>query len=349
MSDYLSKQPAVWFLAVRTGTGTDVFTLRLEAELRKKGIRAEITWLALRAEYAPWSIAVPSPPAWATVVHVNTWLHMRFIPRGLPVVATVHHAVHHPDAATYKGLLRTIYHRWWIAPNERRVLNRAQTRVAVSRFVKDSTRNTLLGVPVHIVYNGVDVQRFYPGRSLRRACEPFRLLFVGGWKPLKGVSLLAPILRQLGSRFVLYYTGGLDAEKDKNSMPSNMIDIGRLSGDEAVVSAMQSADALLFPSRSEGFGLVAAEAMACGLPVIASRSASLVEVVADGKTGILCNPDDVNSFVEAARNLANNDELYEQIADNARRWVVENFSDESMVNAYERIYKSLLAPERVGK
>lgn len=52
MNSKISKL-AVWFLAIRTGTGTDVFTERLVEGLRKRGIRAEITWLPLRAEYLP--------------------------------------------------------------------------------------------------------------------------------------------------------------------------------------------------------------------------------------------------------------------------------------------------------
>ncbi|MCQ4974462.1 hypothetical protein NE662_09525, partial [Bifidobacterium pseudocatenulatum] len=65
-------QPAIWFPAIRTGTGTDVFTQRLVEGLVAIGIRAEITWLPLRAEYLPWTVAVPQPPNWATIVHVNT-------------------------------------------------------------------------------------------------------------------------------------------------------------------------------------------------------------------------------------------------------------------------------------
>ena len=64
--------PAIWFPTVRTGTGTDVFTQRLVADLCKRGVRAEITWLPLHAEYAPWTVPIPQSPAWATVAHVNT-------------------------------------------------------------------------------------------------------------------------------------------------------------------------------------------------------------------------------------------------------------------------------------
>ena len=171
--------PAIWFPTVRTNTGTDVFTQRLVADLCKRGVRAEITWLPLHAEYAPWTVPIPQSPAWATVAHVNTWLHTRFIPRSLPLVATIHHAVHHPDAGAYKGPLRAAYHRWWIAPNERRVLRHAQRVVAVSQFVANSTLHSLLDVPMQVIYNGVDTERFCPGTRQRQPGEPFKLLFVG--------------------------------------------------------------------------------------------------------------------------------------------------------------------------
>ena len=197
---------------------------------------------------------------------------------------------------------------------------------------------------MQVIYNGVDTERFCPGTRQRQPGEPFKLLFVGGWKALKGVDLLAPILRQLGDDFVLHYTGGPAAEKDKAHMPANMIDIGRLEGDAAVVAAMQSADALLFPSRSEGFGLVAAEAMACGLPVIAGRSTSLVDVVADGETGVLCQPDDVAAFVAAVRSLAADTTRYRVLAKAAPRWVDANFSEESMLQNYLNIYRAPFTP-----
>ena len=138
----MNKKLAVWFPAVRTNTGTDVFTERLVEGLNKQGIRAEITWLPLRAEYAPWTVPVPNPPQWATIVHVSTWLHFRFLPRQLPVIATLHHSIHDPALRPYKGFARAAYHRWWIAPNERRVMQRANLVAAVSQFAADIARKT---------------------------------------------------------------------------------------------------------------------------------------------------------------------------------------------------------------
>lgn len=333
-----NKQPAIWFPTVRTGTGTDVFTERLVAGLVKRGILAEITWLPLRAEYAPWTVPVPKPPSWANMVHVNTWLHPRFIPKHLPVVATLHHSIHDPALRPYKGWLRDAYHRYWIAPIERRVLRRADRVVAVSQFVANMARQTLCDVPMQVIYNGIDTDLFQPGNRERQAGSPFRLLYVGSWMARKGVDLLAPIMRELGDGFELHYTGGSAAEKDKASMPANMHDIGRLSVTQ-VIAAMQSADAFLFPSRSEGFGLVAAEAMACGLPVVTTGSASLIEVLADGRAGILCPPGNIDAFVAAAKFLEPDAQDVSLLRQVARAWVVEHFSEDAMLDGYTNLYR----------
>lgn len=339
----MNRQPALWFPTVRTGTGTDVFTERLVASLQARGVRADITWLPLRAEYAPWTVAIPQPPTWANVAHVNTWLHPRFLPQKLPILATIHHSVHHPAASAYKGVLRSVYHRLWIAPNERRVMRRAAGISAVSQFVADTARQTLLDVPMRVIYNGVDTALFVPGTRKRDVGEPFRLLYVGSWMARKGVDLLAPIMRELGAGFELHYTGGPAAAHDKPTQPPNMHDIGRLQGDAAVVAAMHTADALLFPSRSEGFGLVTAEAMACGLPVIATRGSSIIEVVQTDMTGLLCPQDDVQAFATAARKLAADTALCTGMAEAARQHVESCFSMKIMLDHYESAYHSLLA------
>ena len=81
--------PAVWLPSVRTGSGTDNFTERLVEGLTRQGYRAEIAWLPLRTEFAPWSVPVPPRPAWANVLHVNSWMSTRFVPANMPVVANL--------------------------------------------------------------------------------------------------------------------------------------------------------------------------------------------------------------------------------------------------------------------
>lgn len=336
----MNERPAVWFPTVQTGTGTDVFTIRLAKRLSEEGIQTEITWLPLRAEYAPWTVAIPKPPRWANIVHINTWLHPRFIPAHLPVVATIHHAVHHPDAMSYKGWLRAAYHKYWIAPIERKVISRANQVIAVSQFVADTTKKTLVNVPMQIIYNGVDTEVFKPGNRARRPGEPFRLLYVGSWITRKGIDLLAPIMSELGEGFELYYTGGSAAEKDKHRMPSNMIDIGRLQGDVAVAKAMQNADALLFPSRSEGHPLVAIEAVACDLIVVAMDGTSTVEVITDQLNGFLCRKNDIKHFSDTIRKLAATATI-EKAQLTIQKKCTKKISEKNMLQEYLTTYKQI--------
>lgn len=342
MTTNTRPEPAVWFPAVRAGSGTDVFTERLAVELSKRGLRAEITWLPLRAEYASWSVARPEPPGWANVVHINTWLHPRFLPGDLPVIATLHHSTHHPDLEPYKGFLRSVYHKHWIRPYELRTLQRADCVVAVSRYAADTARATLTDRPIPVVYNGVDTARFRPlGRPGMH--RPFRLLYVGKWASLKGVNLLAPIMRALGEGFELRYTGVGASGKDQADKPTNMHDIGRLMGPDAVIAAMQDADALLFPSRSEGFPMVVIEALSCGLPVIASDVPSLAEAIQDGVTGYLVRKDDVEGFCAACRTMSRDRVHLEGMAESARKRIVDMFSVERMVENYLAVYRDVLA------
>lgn len=334
------REPAIWFPTVRAGTGTDVFTERLVDALRDRGVRAEITWLPSRTEYVPLTVRALEPPAWATVAHVNSWTHPRFMPVGLPLVVTLHHSVHDPALRPYKGFVRQRYHAAWIAPIEKRVIRRATVVVAVSRFVAATARATLVDVPMCVIYNGVDTVRFHPVAGMRGGGGRFRLLYVGSWTTRKGVDLLAPIMRALDDGFELAYTGGSRA-KGAN-MPGNTHNLVHLHGD-AVVRAMQQADALLFPSRSEGLPLAAIEAMACGLPVIACAASSIPEVVEHEVTGLLAAVDDVDGLVAAIRRLAGEPGLRAAMSVNAREAACTRFAAGDMIDAYLGVYRRAMA------
>ena len=125
-------------------------------------------------------------------------------------------------------------------------------------------------------------------------------------------------------------------------LPENMFLLGRMDG-EKMLRRMQSADALIFPTRMEGFGLVAAEAQACGLPVIASSCSSLPEVIEHGKTGLLCPCGDVASFAQAARRLANDSNEWQSMSQEAVKRAKNLFSIDNMVRQYIRVYEEVLS------
>lgn len=341
------REPAIWFPAIRAGTGADVYTETLAAQLQRWGLRAEITWLSLRAEYAPWTVQVPKPPAWANVVQVNTWLHRRFIPENLPVVATMLHCVHDPAFRQYKSLAQTIYHRVHIKPMERRVLERANAIVAISRYTAERTQAALGITGIEVIPPAVDPAGPYHAAARTQLHKPFRLLFAGTGSRRKGVDLLVPIMELLGPDFELIVVG--TSTIGTPALPPNVHIKGRLPGADDLAVAYRNADALLFPSRLEGFGLVAAEAMACGLPVIATRGSSLTEVVEDGVTGILCPQDDVDAFASAARELAGDTSLALAMSHAAQLRVADIFSIERMADAYVRLYARCVQGVRAGR
>lgn len=333
----MSSTPAIWFPAIRAGSGADVFTERLCAELNKRGIRAEITWLPLRAEYAPWTVAKPKTPAWANIVHANSWLHPRFLPNGLPVVTTLHFCVHDPALAPYKRPAQRLYHAAWIRQVEATHLARAARIVAVSHYTAQAAKAAFGLEHIEVIHNGVHTMSFKP-TTRQEPNRPFRLLYVGNWSDRKGVDLLAPIMHQLGNDFELAYTADRKGAHESYALPANSHCLGRLTGKE-LITAYQQADALLFPSRLEGLPLTVLEAQACGLPVIATRASSLPEVVDDGVTGFLCASDDVRTFAEAACRLADDSELWLTMKQVGRQRTENNYKLETMIDLYIDMYR----------
>ena len=341
-------EPAIWFPTVRAGTGTDTFTVSLVNGLLRRGFRAEIFWLPHRAEYLPWSVSIPKPPNWANIIHINSWLHRRFIPKEFPVVATVHSSVHDPRLTLYKNTARLLYHQYWIRQLEQQTLSAVHRIVAVSCYTADQTIKAfgINNKNIVVNHNGIDLSVFRPVPR-DAPCHPFRLLFVGNWSILKGVDLLEPIMSRLGSDFELVYTTSRNPIKQPKNPPVGSSSLGNVSNPYAMAHTYQNADALLFPTRLEGLPLAALEAQACGLPVISSDSSSLPEIIKHADTGILCPTDNVTSFVEAAQLLADNPSLWRRMSEAARVRTETYFNIETMIDNYLDIYRTILTEKLV--
>ena len=104
---------------------------------------------------------------------------------------------------------------------------------------------------------------------------------------------------------------------------------------------LQSSDVFVLASVGEAFGLVLAEAMACGVPIVGSRSGSLPEVVADGLTGFLVTPMIATGFADAIERLARDKNLREEMNSHAIARVRKEFPLEKAVAETIRIYESL--------
>ena len=252
----------------------------------------------------------------------------------------MHHVVHDPAFAPYRTRAQALYHRFWIKRIETSVLRRADAVTAVSQYTAGQVRAVFAREDVTVIPNGIDTDIFHPGPA-RPPHKPFRLLFVGNWSQRKGTDLLAPIMRSLGSNYELWVTNGLRDWRNKTPLPPNIRFLGRVPTTEALVRVYQDADALLFPSRLEGFGLVALEAQACGLPVISTNTTALPEVLSE-RTALLCAPNCVSNFVEACSVLRDNVALWRQIRTAGPERAQRHFTFASTVRDYQEIYAALV-------
>lgn len=336
----LHEKIGIWFPTVRTSTGSDVFTIRLSEALAARGIRTQITWLPHHAEYLPWTVAIPQPPEWATVAHINSWMPNRFIPSQLPLAVTVHHCVHDQAFNAYKSPAQNLYHKFWVWKCEATTVRRADALTTVSHYTKRMVESIFHCQELNPIYNWVDTNLFAP-RETRPPHAPFRLLFVGSMNIRKGIDLLDQIMISLGPDYELRCVCDPKSIPGRLTGLPNFIALGRMKTAQELADTYRASDALLFPSRLEGFGLVALEALSCGIPVIATNGSSLPEIVQHGVSGLLCPQDDIEAFANAARKLRNNNDLWQSMCHAAALQALTKFSEEVSINAYLQIYQRL--------
>jgi len=150
------------------------------------------------------------------------------------------------------------------------------------------------------------------------------LLYVGRLAVEKCLEEIRPVLeRTPGATLALVGDGPARERLEAHFAGTRTRFIGYLRG-ERLASAFASADALLFPSKTETLGLVLLEAMAAGCPVVAARAGGIVDIVTDGENGSLFDPADPNGLTRATHRLLDSTELRERMRRNARleaeRW-----------------------------
>jgi glycosyltransferase involved in cell wall biosynthesis len=194
----------------------------------------------------------------------------------------------------------------WTHPTYNRKLSafvsgRAHRIIANSSYTKQLCMEATGRADISVISPGVDHGRFNPSYRARECRDDPIVLFVGAMHPRKGADVFAraiPLLHDVPARFIFAGPSG-PLEPEVRSIISrsgshNRVDFrGQLSSEE-LPRVLAEAEIFVFPTvwGTEGFGMVAAEAMACGVPVVASRIAAIPEVVLDDETGLLVEPGD---------------------------------------------------------
>jgi glycosyltransferase involved in cell wall biosynthesis len=180
------------------------------------------------------------------------------------------------------------------------------------------------------VRNGLDTELFSPDPKVER--KESELLCIGrSADPNKGIRTLIQSLARLPAHISLTL---VDDDSPENQVRRWAREVGvqdrlRLTGrvaTPALISLYRRAALVVVPSRYEGFGLPAVEAMACGTPVVATRAGALPEVIDLTGGGVLAERDDPDSLAQAIRTLLENTEARALMAKRGREQVVENLS-----------------------
>lgn len=234
-------------------------------------------------------------------------------------------------------------------------IERSDRITAVSQYLRDETLRTFgcTGCAVKVIPNFIDpavyARSSHPA-TLRDALSgsgPI-LMHVSNFRPVKRitdiVAIFARVRAVMPASLVMVGDGperaaGEDAAR-RLGVERDVHFLGKI---DVVAPLLANADLFLLPSASESFGLGALEALACGVPVIASDVGGLPEVVRSGETGVLRPVGDVDGMAAAAIELLSDGNAWRSMSDAAAIDARERFSENAVVAQYEALYTETLA------
>ncbi|MCH8274726.1 MAG: glycosyltransferase family 4 protein [Armatimonadetes bacterium] len=236
----------------------------------------------------------------------------------------------------------------------RSFLSMADVLVCLSPKWKQFFSGLDLGLRIEVIYNPVDPDF----RAAVDSAEPekfcgVRVLFVGAVCEPKGVPELLDALEtlmeeraDLAARIVGHkqYPGHYERIVAKHGRMKHRDRIA-LTGPKfgaELAAEYKSADLFALPSHFEGVPMVIMEAMAAGLPVVATRVGGIPDIIRDGEHGFLVEPRSVGELAEALARLIDDAGLREKIGRRNRAEAVEKYSAEAFADACDRLYRSLL-------
>ncbi len=238
-------------------------------------------------------------------------------------------------------------------PIIRHTISKSDALSAVSIFLHDEICRTFrCDRDIRVIYNFFD-PRDYEGcdrnrtRSLLAPEGEKLLLHISNFRKVKRIDdvieIFLRVRKEIKTKLILVGKGPelktAVQTAEREGADRELIILGNLESVNEIISA---ADLLLLPSETESFGMAALEAMACGVPPIATDTGGLPEVVEDGVTGFLLPVGDVEGMTRRALDLLMNEEKRREIGCRAREAARERFSIDKALDAYEKLYQDTL-------
>jgi L-malate glycosyltransferase len=234
-------------------------------------------------------------------------------------------------------------------------VERSDGVTAVSEWLRERTWEAFRcrRTGIRVIPNFVDPAVFDRGRwdchakALAPGGEKI-VMHVSNFRKVKRVgdvvAAFAGIRREVPARLVFVGDGPERAhaheEVERHGVDDDVVFLGKL---ESVAELLSCADLLLLPSEQESFGLVALEALASGVPVIATSGSGITEVVDDGETGSLHRVGDVEGMAESGSRILRDPALWARMSEAGRERAVARFRADRVVPMYEAFYEEVLA------
>ena len=225
---------------------------------------------------------------------------------------------------------------------------------AVSESLKaDTARELGVSCDIRVIPNFIDCDknRRRDASALRATLTPGGeklLIHVSNFRPVKRVTavvdVFARVNRERPCRLLMIGDGPDQAVAARTARALGLADRVEFLGEQdRVIPLLSASDVFLLPSAQESFGLAALEAMACGLPVVASRVGGLSELVDEGRSGFLHDPDDLDGMARSIVRLLDDGSLHAAFSAAARRTAEDRFRDAIVVPRYESYYQDILS------
>lgn len=230
-----------------------------------------------------------------------------------------------------------------------------QRAAAISPAVAQRLAEAGVGARATVIRSAVDPRALTPtgSRDAIRATldvsgNGLVLLVLAALVRRKGIDVLLQALEVLGARGIrptLWLAGdgperaALEAQARTAGISEQVRFLGRR---DDVADLLAACDVFVLPSRREGLGVAALEAMAAGRPIVASAVGGLPEVVVEDRTGLLVPPDDAGPLAEALARLLRDEGLRRRLGSSGPERIGEGFLAEQMVSSYVELYAEVL-------
>ena len=244
-------------------------------------------------------------------------------------------------------------------PITRHSIEKSDGVTAVSVFLRDEVCRTFTcEVDVKVIYNFIDprdFERLNPAPVRQRFAPNGEklLIHVSNFRPVKRimdvVEVFLRVRKTMPTKLVLVGAGPELSHAEQLARRGGAErDLVILGNTESVAEIVSACDVMLLPSETESFGLAALEAMACGVPVVATEVGGLPEVVTHGETGFLFPIGDVLAMSEATVGLLNDAKAHKKMGDAAREAANSRFPIAKILDQYESLYRSVIGSPTLG-